>query len=166
MGNWDCETQTDPMLQALCRKVKEQHPERMDADIVSECIRRGIRDWQHELLASRESSKSIREVFDFWASVFRKKRAVCSEHRASKVRARLREGYSVQDLKNAIVGASRSEYHVQNGYTDLATILRTPMTVDRHLALFRGEIRSTHAMGSESFSEKPLSSIFEGEKRG
>lgn len=157
------EENTNRLWDALRRKVRAMDPNRTEPDMLDECMRRGIKAWQEEMLASRENEKAIRDVFEFWMTTFAKKKVVYTDHRKRVVRARLREGYRVQDLKDAIVGATQSEYHVQNGYTDLATILRTPMTVDQHLARFRGEVRTHHGMAQSQFDEKPLSSLFSNE---
>lgn len=61
-----------------------------------------------------------------------KPRAQLTKDRRTKILARLREGYSVADLKAAVDGCTRSEFHMDNGHSDLATILKSGSTVEGH----------------------------------
>jgi hypothetical protein len=149
------------VIQAVYNRISQKENVTQE-EFVQKCLCRGAKVWHEELLARSEAEKSVRDIFDHWVKTFAKTRALCTEHRKRAIRARLREGYRAQDLKDAIVGASQSEFHIQNGFTDLQTILRNPSTVDRHLARYRGEISSHHPMGSQAFCETPLHALFDG----
>src|SRR5262245_32730207 len=71
------------------------------------------------------------ELFDYWRDRLNHPRAKPTEDRKRKVRARLREGYSVEDLARAIDGCARSTWHTSRGFTDLTLICRDATHVDR-----------------------------------
>lgn len=150
------------VIQAVYKRVRAKEDVTQE-EFVQRCLCRGAKEWHAELLSHSEAEKSVREIFDHWVKTFARSRVVFTEHRKRAIRSRLREGYSAQDLKDAIVGASQSDFHVQNGFTDVQTILRNPATVDRHLARYRGEISSHHPMGSQAFCETPLHALFDGD---
>ncbi len=78
-------------------------------------------------------------VFDFWVSHLKKTRALFTKKRRDHVNARLREGYSVEDIFDAIRGCGVSPHNQgQNDrgevYDDLELICRLGEKVER----FRG----------------------------
>ncbi len=80
-----------------------------------------------------------REVFEYWLSGW--KRIVrgtrvpkLDDNRRRKIKARLREGYTVADLKRAIDGLWASDWHVENKRHDLELVCRDAPHVDRFLA--------------------------------
>lgn len=80
--------------------------------------------------------ENICDVFEFWKTTFRKKSdTLLSDKRKSKIQARLRQGYTVDQIKQAITNCSNSEYHIQNGHTDIELICREPEKLDRFIAM-------------------------------
>ncbi len=76
------------------------------------------------------------EVFEFWKSVFEKSDStIFSDKRKSKVIKRLEDGYTVEQIKQAIYNCSKSEYHISNNHTDLELICRDVEKIDRFLGL-------------------------------
>ena len=88
----------------------------------------------------------VKEVFDFWVETmkaayktgqFQSKRSNFSgtmqltNARIKSIKKALKV-YSSEDLKKAIVGASKSEYHMTEGHTDLPVILRYDSTNKRN----------------------------------
>lgn len=70
------------------------------------------------------------EIFQYWVARFNKPRVRFTPERRQKIRARLRDGYSPDDLKRAIDGCKASPYHngeneQQTEYNDITLILRT-----------------------------------------
>lgn len=55
---------------------------------------------------------SARQVFDHWQRVMEKPRAKFTADRKSKIEARLKEGYTVEDLCRAIDGCAASDWHM------------------------------------------------------
>lgn len=76
----------------------------------------------------------IQEVFDFWKITFNKNdRTVLSVDRKNKIKARFKEKYTVQDLKQAVIGCSKSSFHVEKSFTDIELICRSAKHVDQFL---------------------------------
>jgi len=83
-------------------------------------------------------AEQVSELFDYWCSVFNKNSATkLSTKRKQRIEQRLKEGYTVDQLKCAILGCSNSDYHIENGYTDIELICREPEKVDRFIELNR-----------------------------
>lgn len=76
----------------------------------------------------------VLEVVEAWRAALRP-RAKSSRSREAKVAARLKEGYSVDELRAAIAGCALSEFHVQGHHTDLTLICRDAAHVDRFMEL-------------------------------
>ncbi|HAV3588544.1 TPA: DUF1376 domain-containing protein [Acinetobacter baumannii] len=77
----------------------------------------------------------IQEVFEFWRVTFNKNdRTVLSNDRKNKIKARLKEGYTSQDLKQAVIGCSKSSFHIEKNFTDIELICRSAKHVDQFLA--------------------------------
>jgi hypothetical protein len=81
--------------------------------------------------------EQVREVFDEWVEVCGHPRAKLTSDRRSKVRARLKEGYTSVDLKQAVRGAARGAYVDARGHKwdDLTLICRSGANVERFIAL-------------------------------
>lgn len=82
-----------------------------------------------------EEGLAIYEVYEHWLAVMEKPRAFLTEARKTKILARLKEGYSVQDLKDAIDGCKSSEWHMGENdrgtvYNDLELIVRNGAKVE------------------------------------
>lgn len=95
----------------------------------------------------------IQEVFEFWKVTFNKRsNTVLDKNRKTKIQARLKEGYAVQDIKQAILGCSKSEYHIQGGYTDIELICREASKLDRFIEMSNPTQVAVHPQGE---SEQP-----------
>lgn len=79
------------------------------------------------------------EVFEYWRG--RRAEAIgknggppmkASDGRRSKIRARLREGYTVDHLKEAVDGVLGSDSHVRGGHTGVDLIFRDQEHVERY----------------------------------
>jgi uncharacterized phage protein (TIGR02220 family) len=71
----------------------------------------------------------IQEVFSYWQQVMNHPRSKLTDDRKKKVKARLMEGYTVEDIKKAINGCKASPHHMgqnehQTIYDDLELICR------------------------------------------
>lgn len=81
-----------------------------------------------------ESSPDGEDValFDFWRETFGLNgNAKFTAKRRRKIRDRLDEGYSIEFLRNAIVGCRRSSFHVAHNHIDLELICRDGEHVER-----------------------------------
>lgn len=80
-------------------------------------------------------------VFTYWAHARHRALGLNGEgpkqiptaRRLSKIKARLAEGYTVEDLKRAVEGVLASEYHLKGGYTDIELICRDQAHVERYI---------------------------------
>jgi uncharacterized phage protein (TIGR02220 family) len=82
----------------------------------------------------------VRHVFDYWRKRTEHSRAKLDDKRRSAIASRLKNGYSVDDLKAAVDGCLKSPWHQgQNGnkrkYDDIELICRNASKVDQFIAL-------------------------------
>lgn len=82
-------------------------------------------------------SMPAREVFEHWCSVMQKRtNTIFSKDRQAKVKARLREGYTVDQLKEAITGYTHIPFNMGDNadnrrWDDLELICRSGSNVDK-----------------------------------
>ena len=81
----------------------------------------------------------IQEVFDFWVLTFSKKRVALDEKRRQAIGAAIHD-YGLEACKDAIVGCSRSDFHMGRNknnrvYNEIELILRDSEHIERFLAL-------------------------------
>jgi uncharacterized phage protein (TIGR02220 family) len=96
------------------------------------------------------------EIFEHWRAAFGMNgRARFTDGRKRAVRARLNEGYSVDDLKAAIDGCARSKFHRQNGHIDLTLICRNGEKVERFRDMPPPEAQGARSRGPDSDRPSP-----------
>ncbi|CAG68985.1 hypothetical protein [Acinetobacter baylyi] len=84
--------------------------------------------------ANQNFKNEIQEIFEFWKTTFGKNdRTKLDNKRKSKILTRLREGYSVEEIKNGVMGCSKSDHHVQGQFTDIELICRDAVHLDRFI---------------------------------
>lgn len=89
------------------------------------------------------STSLVREVFDYWAEKRhtalglngKGPRQKFTSTRQRKIKARIDEGYSGEDLKRAIDNILASEFHLKGGHTDIELICRNQAHLDRYLLM-------------------------------
>lgn len=91
---------------------------------------------------SDEEKKQVQDVFEFWQQTMGKEKARMTPKRRDKIRMRLRENFSVDDLKDAIRGCFESEWHMgdnpgQKMFNDLELIFRHPEKVEKFMEQHR-----------------------------
>jgi len=84
--------------------------------------------------------ENIYIVFEFWKTTFNSPKTVLTEKRKKKIEARLEQGYSVEDIKKAILNCSKSDYHMGKNdrgtvYNDIELICREPEKLDRFISM-------------------------------
>lgn len=79
---------------------------------------------------------SVDAVFDYWRERCNHPTAKLTSDRRSKINARLRDGYTVDDLKAAVDGAARAAFVNDQGkrFDDLALICRNGEKLDSFIA--------------------------------
>lgn len=90
----------------------------------------------------------IHEVFAYWQTVMGKPKAKLTGDRERRVKARIREGYTVDDLKAAVDGCKASDFHMGRDaksegkvFDDLELICRDGAHVERFIASGRDSAR-------------------------
>lgn len=82
----------------------------------------------------------VQEIFEYWQLVMDHRRAKLDVSRRRAVTARLKEGYTVDQIKAAIDGCKRSDFHQGKNdsgaiYDDLTLICRNAPKLDFFIAL-------------------------------
>lgn len=73
----------------------------------------------------------VNEIFNYYKNVIKPHRLVVSQKRMSMIKARLREGWSVSELKSAVDGLKNSDFHNARGKYAGGTKYLTPEIVFR-----------------------------------
>lgn len=89
-----------------------------------------------------------RRVFGYWAQRTGHTRALLTPDRASRILARLREGYSETDLRRAIDGCLSSAFHMGSNdtgqrYDDITLIFRSGSKLEQFRAMAGGAATTT-----------------------
>src|SRR3990172_5659637 len=89
--------------------------------------------------ARTDESDRASRVFDYWREripeTIGRSRMKFGGKRRSSVIARLRDGYTVEELERAVDGCFRSKFHTNGGHLDLELIARSPEKVDFFMRL-------------------------------
>ena len=81
------------------------------------------------------NTSAVESIFSWWQEVMNKPRARMDEKRRKAIAGRLRDGYTISDLCDAIAGCATSDFHMgrndrETKYNDLELILRDACHVD------------------------------------
>lgn len=107
---------------------------------------------------SQQADDPVQEIFDYWCSVMGKSgNAKLTAKRASAVKARLKEGYSVDHIKQAVDGCRRNQFNMgQNSnkvvYDDLELICRSGEKLE-HFGMNVGQQQSGLAASIQGYEE-------------
>src|SRR5699024_5793857 len=83
-------------------------------------------------LVSDSNDPDVDEIYAYWVKALNMgPNTQKSAKRIGMIRARLREGFTKEQLKQAIKGLSESEFHLENDYKDLRYALRNDEQVRR-----------------------------------
>lgn len=102
--------------------------------------------------ALRARREQVAAVFEHWRQTMNHPRAVLDDKRRKVIEARLKDGYTADDLCQAVTGCSLSPFHMgQNEqgtrYDGLDLILRDGAKVDKFLAIHRNPPRPLGKQG-------------------
>lgn len=103
-----------------------------------------IRNDVIEVHIDTSPSSDVNRVFEHWVIRHRKNRTTTklTTKRRSKIQARLKEGYTVAQLKRGVDGILESDFHVENEYTDITVICGDATKLDRFIGLARRRPRT------------------------
>jgi len=148
-GNLPSESLADASISSLSELQSQPEVDGLDANNKSETTR------SYELSDTDPAS----QVFNDWREVMEYPEAIFNKKYRSAIASRLKEGYSVKDLKLAIRGALFSPWHMGKNdakmvYDDIELICRDGTKVEtfRKLALAKG-VESKTAMTKSSYVE-------------
>jgi len=84
-------------------------------------------------------NKSIELIFEHWKKIMKHPKAILSEERKKKIRARLNDGYSFEQCIKAINGCAASSYHMGNNegktvYDSIDLIFRNASKIESFMA--------------------------------
>lgn len=89
------------------------------------------------------ATRDVESIFTYWKEKLVKPRSELNASRIGKISARLKQGYSVDELKLAIDGVFKSDWHMgRNGtpqYNDFRTIFRDDGQVDKFIMLAKAK---------------------------
>jgi len=131
----------------------------MDSDTLGTI--EGVRNERFFLTNSSSNSSTkesvndlVKEIFNFWVLTMKKRSDTkLDPQRKKKIQDRLKDGYSIERIKNAIIGCSISPHHQgQNNtftvYNDIELICRSPSKLE-----FFEQIAATQTKSSLSQEE-------------
>jgi len=135
-------------------KQTQTNPENLDSDSDS------VSDSENESVSDKERIKPMSakadaavEIFTHWVEVMGKnpKSTKFTKERQAKVKARLKDGYTVEFIKQAIIGCSMSPHHMGDNkhrqiYDDLELICRYGKNVEGFNKTFQAKKNERHQL--------------------
>lgn len=104
--------------------------------------------------------EDVRAVFTHWLAITKHDaaRTKLTKERRAKIVARLREGYTVDQLKQAIDGCAKSPFHSGDNdrgqrYDDIVTTLKSGSSVEQHIERLTGSATSRGRAAASSDEE-------------
>lgn len=93
-------------------------------------------------------SDEVLAVFEYWKSTMNYGRAKLDQKRSKKIQERLKDGYTLDDIKEAIMGCKCSRFHQGDNdrgtkFDDICLICRDAEHVDRFIALAENSRKPT-----------------------
>lgn len=95
--------------------------------------------------------EDAKEIFAYWQARSGKSKALYTNDRVSKIKARLSEGYPKQDLKKAVDGMLADPWCVQHGVNDLMQCFGSGSKLER----YRDAVRQNWAPVDEAPANTP-----------
>lgn len=91
---------------------------------------------------SKKQNDEIKQIFDHWRAVMKKNSPKLSQDRKSKIKARLDEGFSIDQIKQAVSGCVLSDWHMGRNektegkkYNDITLICRSAKYLENFIEL-------------------------------
>lgn len=115
----DAKRPADPTGKAQAKEAPKNPPAAREAALPS-----GVAKGAKGRTVSKEHTDAFKEVWEYWKVATDKPRSQPSTARKKCVIARLKAGFSVDEIKRAVDGALSSEHHTEGDYLDLTLICR------------------------------------------
>lgn len=138
------ETQQEPIENPLGSKKKPKAKPNQTPDSrhqTSDTVTRKVKTIvEPAALSTGKPSNDVLTVFDYWKQIMGHKQACLDVKREGAVKARIKDGYTVEQLMAAVDGCKMSPFHQgQNDnamvYDDLELICRDSKRVDQFIAI-------------------------------
>jgi len=118
----------------------------------------------------RITAGEIEAVFEHWMEVMESPRSKLDSKRREAIQARLRDGYSLSDLCDAINGCRASRFHMGENdrhrrYNDIALICRDAEHLDSFIETWEEAVRRADGFSADQSVTKPLSQMAPEEKQ-
>lgn len=110
-------------------------------------------------LSSNGSTANVKTVFDYWKTTRNHPKARLGDERKRKIAARLREGFTVDELKLAVDGVALDPWEDRGRHDDIGVIFRNASQVEKFLGL-HGDLT---VLTAEERRERHLASLREKE---
>lgn len=108
-----------------------------------------------EPLTKNKYVNEVAEVFEFWKATFGKMATTkLSDERKRKIIARLKDGYTVEQIKQAIANCSQNEFNIAGGHTDIELICRDVKHLERYMELKPQSSNSQSKQNQSRFGTK------------
>jgi hypothetical protein len=103
-----------------------------------------------------ELAGQVRDIFNLWVNVTGRNAKTCklTNERQAKIKARLRQ-YSYDDVRDAVAGVMKSEFHLQHKQTELTLILRDGTHLEKFRDLARAGVLDSRRMDSIGQRREP-----------
>jgi hypothetical protein len=108
-----------------------------------------------------EADNSALAIFEYWKKVNGIRRGVLNSTRQSHILARQKEGYSISQIKRAIIGNRISDWHQKNGHYDIELICRNAVKMDYYIGLYREWVENTGGYEESILFSEPEKSMFD-----
>ena len=100
---------------------------------------------QRKTYTSIELSKITTQLFNFWKQTLNHPKAILTKDRKSKIQARLKEGYTIEQAEEAIAGCSLSSFHMGDNkygrvYDSIQLIFRNGDQIEQFIGIYEREI--------------------------
>lgn len=107
-----------------------------------------------------DEAEKAREVFEYWAAVMGKPQARFTPDRRKKISTRLKDGYTVDQLKRAVDGCRSSKYHMGDNpggkkYNSIELIFRNGDKLESFMGMTE-KPGSTHGLRADDLREGDL----------
>lgn len=105
----------------------------------------GTENYDKESSKSVSNNAEIKEIFEFWrterqeALDLEKTSVQLTEGRKQAIQDRLKEGYSPDDIKQAILGCLGNEWNRDRGFVDISLICRNSEKLEQYMRWFENE---------------------------
>jgi hypothetical protein len=113
------------------RKKEKRKKEKFACDLFREQVLPGIGESERAKIPGIRYREITRSLVEHWAKRSGRKKVRVLDRRVAMVKARIRDGYEVNDLYQAIAGVCYSPFHRENGHDTFEVAIRNGEQVEK-----------------------------------